>query len=233
MDYDELYRRTPHLFGQEPEEILRSYVHRISRLAAVLDVGTGQGRNALFLGREGFVVDAIDLSEVAVEIVSAAARAEDLAIRTHRCGFETFAPKIPYSAIVLFGIIQELSWESISSLLEKTDLWSRKGTLLFATAFTTDDPAFGKHSKTWTMIGENSFADGEGAIRTYLKSGEMLSLFHKWKAIYYWEGLGPEHRHGDAPPEHHAKVEAVFERRHLAITDRLLMAAEHEPMPTA
>lgn len=214
MDYDKAYRRTENVFGPDPEEILTVYYYRINKSRPVLDIGAGQGRNGLFLAREGFVVDAIDPSGVATEIVSTAARKEDLAVRTHRCGFETFTPDLPYSAILLFGIIQEQSWESITLLLEKIHIWSSRGSLLFATAFTTDDPAFVRDSEASQAVGKNSFADHDGTIRTYLKSGEMLGLFHRWKVIHYWEGMGPEHRHGDGPPERHAKVEAVFQRPH-------------------
>ena len=33
---------------------------------------------------------------------------------------------------------------------------------------------------------------------------------HSFDAVHLWEGLGPEHRHGDGSPERHGKVEAVL-----------------------
>jgi hypothetical protein len=30
--------------------------------------------------------------------------------------------------------------------------------------------------------------------------------------LHHWEGMGPEHRHGDSPMERHAMTEVVFQR---------------------
>jgi SAM-dependent methyltransferase len=223
MDYDEAYRETAGLFGPEPDEILKVHIGVMDRTGQVLDVGAGQGRNALFLAREGVSVDAVDPSAVAVEILSSVAKRENLPLRAHRCGFEDFDPQVPYGAVLLLGLIPELPRDSIRLLLERIDKWTVAGGLAFATAFTTGDPAFAGHSAGWRTLGENSFTDDEGTIRTYLRPGEMLGLFHRWKALYYWEGLGPTHRHGDGPAERHAKVEAVFQKPRGG-TDRRIQA---------
>ena len=228
MDYDEAYRGTAGFFGTEPEEILKAHIGALDRAGRVLDVGAGQGRNSLFLARKGVSVDAVDPSAVAVEILSSAAKRENLPLRAHRCGFEDFDPQIPYGAVLLFGLIPELPRDSIRLLLQKVDKWTVAGSLAFATAFTTDDPAFAGHSVEWQILGENSFTDGTGTIRTYLRPGEMLGLFHRWKALCYWEGLGPTHRHGDGPAERHAKVEAVFEKQRNGAGRRIQAALERQ-----
>jgi SAM-dependent methyltransferase len=228
MDYDEIYENTEHVFGPDPEDILAGYYRGIDRLKPVLDIGAGQGRNALFLAREGYVVDALDPSKVALDALSEIARHEDLTIRTHHSGFESFQPRVPYSGILLFGLIPEHPWGTIEHLLTKIDTWSFQGTILFVTAFTTDDPAFPLHLKTWNAIGKNSFQSEQGQVRTYLRSGELLCLFHRWSVVHYWEGMGPEHRHGEGPPERHGKVEAVFQRLHPVEKDLPLLAAAEE-----
>jgi hypothetical protein len=77
------------------------------------------------------------------------------------------------------------------------------------TAFTIEDPAFETCSQTWREIGKNSFADKEGAIRTFLERGEATSLFPGFESVHHWEGLGPEHNHGDGPIHRHGVVEFV------------------------
>jgi hypothetical protein len=49
-------------------------------------------------------------------------------------------------------------------------------------------------------------------IYTFLEKGETKTLFKGFRPLYYWEGLGPKHQHGDGPIEQHGKVEAVFQR---------------------
>lgn len=215
MKYDDVYRKTEDYFGAEPVALLRNHYHRLNKSQRILDVGTGQGRNALFLAREGFVVDAIDPSKVAIDTVSAMAAQEGLPIRTYQCGFDRFVPQTDfYWGILIFGLIQILSWESIECLLAKIKSWTRARSIVLARTFTTADPSFKRtrSSREWKSNGKNSFADGQSHFRTYLEAGEILDLFGDFKVIYHREGLGPKHRHANHPPEQHAEVEGVFQR---------------------
>jgi cyclopropane fatty-acyl-phospholipid synthase-like methyltransferase len=213
MSYDETYKNTKDNFGAEPEPVLRNYYHRINRSRPVLDIGAGQGRNAFFLAREGITVDAIDPSRVATETISAIAAQEGLSIHTYPCGFDKFVPQVDfYSGILIFGVIQILSWEDIDLLLEKVKHWTHKGSLVFITGFTVMDSSFTRYSQTWNTIGKNSFADDQGNLRTYFEAGEVLKLFNEYEAVYHWEGMGPEHRHGTGPTERHAMTEVVLQK---------------------
>jgi tellurite methyltransferase len=215
MRYDEVYSKTKSYFGAEPEPLLKDHLHLLDTSHRILDIGAGQGRHTLFLAREGFEMDALDPSKVAIETVSAMAEKENLDIRTYQCRFETFEPETDfYSGILIFGLVQILSWESIDLLLEKILSWTRTGSLVFARAFTTKDQSFARtrRSREWKPSGKKSFTDERGHFRTYLKEGEILSLFGDFEVIYHWEGLGPKHRHSDGPFEQHAEVEAVFQR---------------------
>jgi hypothetical protein len=107
-----------------------------------------------------------------------------------------------------------LSPASIQLLLEKVKAWTRTRSIVFIRAFSTQDPSLQRtrRSRKWKSCGKNSFEDGRNHFRTYLEPGEILRLFDDYRTIYHWEGLGPEHRHGDGPSERHAEVEAVFQR---------------------
>ncbi|GBD90440.1 putative S-adenosyl-L-methionine-dependent methyltransferase TehB [bacterium BMS3Abin04] len=214
MNYDKEYSRIANVFGEEPETVLKSYYHKINNSLPVLDLGAGQGRNSFFLARKGFVVDAVDPSKVGIDIISTEAEKENLSIHTYQCGFNEFIPPIDsYSCILIFGLIQNLSRESIEIILAKINEWTEKESLVFITGFTTLDASFNEYAQKWDLTGKNSFA-GEGSnIRTYLEPEEILSLFQNYKVIYHREGMGPKHRHGDGPLEQHAMVEAVFQKQ--------------------
>ena len=213
MQYDKEYSSIENLFGIEAEKILKDYYHKINKSLPVLDLGAGQGRNSLFLARKGFIVDAVDPSKAGIEIIAAKAKKEGLLIRTHQCNFNEFIPPIDsYSCILIFGLIQILSRETIELLLAKISEWTEKGSFIFITGFTTLDASYKKYAEKWNKIGMNSFADGDSDIRTYLEPNEILSLFHDYKVIYHREGMGHKHRHGDSPIEQHAMAEAIFQR---------------------
>lgn len=67
--YDEGYLHCPCFWGTEPGsfvKLLRLYESSFARLR-VLDAGCGEGKNAVFLAKMGAEVDAIDISEIAVQ----------------------------------------------------------------------------------------------------------------------------------------------------------------------
>lgn len=210
MTYDRIYKKTENVFGAQPELILKKYAHKIDKTRPVLDIGIGQGRNAFYLAKEGFKVDGIDPSGVAIESVS---QKENLKIKAYQTDFRDFVPKnIPYSAILIFGLIQILDWDSIHTLIHSVNQWTQKGSLIFVTAFSTNDPMYKQYRKEWMKVGKNSFINENDVYRTFLEPNEIVELFKDYRTIYHWEGLGPEHRHGHGPVEQHFLIEFVAEK---------------------
>jgi 2-polyprenyl-3-methyl-5-hydroxy-6-metoxy-1,4-benzoquinol methylase len=75
--WNDRYRESESVFGREPNQFL---VEAASDLepGTALDLGCGQGRNALWLAERGFTVTGLDLSPVAIE--HARAHAAELGI---------------------------------------------------------------------------------------------------------------------------------------------------------
>ncbi|MBU1318953.1 MAG: class I SAM-dependent methyltransferase [candidate division Zixibacteria bacterium] len=211
--YNSIYSEHSNYFGDKPDEMLENHCRLINRSKPVLDIGAGQGRNSLFLAGQGFNVDAIDTSYVAVEHLASRARKQNLLINPCNVSFEDLRVEDGYySAILLFGIIQLLRWEDISFLIHKIHKWLTDDGLVFVLAFRKDDPSYERFSKE-KQIGTNSFITTSGGVRTFLEPNEILKLFDGFDAVYHWEGLGPVHKHVDNPPEQHAEVHAVL-RKH-------------------
>lgn len=57
---------------------------------AALDVGAGQGRNAVFLARQGWDVTAMDISQAGLDAARANAAAAGVGIRTEKATYETY-----------------------------------------------------------------------------------------------------------------------------------------------
>ncbi len=214
MTYDEAYNKSANYFGSKQNKILTQYHHLIDKAKPILDVGAGQGRNSIYLARQGYDVSAFDPSQVGIDIIRQTASQEQLKINTSVSNMEQFAPEnAEFSAILLFGIIQILSWDQINLLLNKIDRWTKAGSLVFIAAFRTDDPSFEKNSKNLTKVGQNSFTHPSGEFRTYLEPDQILSLFAEWKKIHHAEGLGPEHTHGKSQPHRHSAIEALLQKQ--------------------
>lgn len=65
--WDERYRAEGYLFGTEPNAWLREHAHLWQPGQRVLCVADGEGRNSVWLARQGLVVDAFDISPVAAQ----------------------------------------------------------------------------------------------------------------------------------------------------------------------
>ena len=64
--FDAAYQKTEDRYGTPYQELQNYFKNRPSR-GAVLDVGSGQGRDALYLASIGYDVTAVDVSEVGVK----------------------------------------------------------------------------------------------------------------------------------------------------------------------
>jgi len=213
MSYDKIYSEVKHVFGTEPEGILINSALKIDKARPVLDLGSGQGRNAIFMAKKGFSVDAIDPSKIAVDTLLKIAEEGKLNIRAYQKSHEDFVPENPpYSAILIFGLLQILDWNSINLLLEKVEEWTTKGSLIYLTAFSIKDASFFRYRKAWNVVGKNSFSDHRGGYRTFLEPNEIVRLFKKYNVIHHWEGLGPKHQHGSDPVEQHELIELIIEK---------------------
>ena len=54
-------------FGIEPNPTIEERWLMFTKNGTVLDVGCGEGKNAIFLAQKGFLVDAFDISESGIE----------------------------------------------------------------------------------------------------------------------------------------------------------------------
>lgn len=133
--YEDRDREVP-FFVAKPDENLAGYLERgVIRPGRALDVGCGPGRNAIFLARHGFQVDAVDISATAV--AWAAERAEGLGIRfRHGDAFETEGS---YDLIYDSGCFHHLPPHRRISYLALLDRALKPGGHFALTCFTADE----------------------------------------------------------------------------------------------
>ena len=92
FDYEELYRQTPQALGT-PNRELMAFIKKIAlENARVLDVGCGQGRDALFLARLGHRVVGVDLSPSGVRDMLNVAKSERLSVVGQVVDITSFSP---------------------------------------------------------------------------------------------------------------------------------------------
>ena len=105
--WNERYSRGFEPFAGEPAQWLAAHEALLSGAGRALDVACGSGRNAAYLARGGYDVDAIDVSDVAIGALRDAARECDLAITAWVVDLEREPlPPGPYDVIVTMNFLQ-------------------------------------------------------------------------------------------------------------------------------
>ena len=210
--YDQAYE-TPDYFGADPSALLDKFAEHVPEGCRVLDVGVGQGRNALPLARRGCQVLGIDTSQAAVDQVNALAKKEKLPLEARIQDFMAYEPERAFDVVLCFGLMPELDLRGCASLVGRLHHWTRPGGVLFMTAWHTGDPSFEVCREEWQRRSSRTFRHPDtGRSRLFLEPGELLKLFFRWGVVHHREGLGPAHRHGEGAEERHGIVEAVLTR---------------------
>lgn len=103
--WDERYRTEGYVFGTEPN---RFVVEHLSGLppGRALDLGSGQGRNAVWLARHGHRVTAVDLSPVAGEQARRLAAEAGVTIDFVTADLSTWQPERSKFDLVLLSYLQ-------------------------------------------------------------------------------------------------------------------------------
>ncbi|MEO0598119.1 MAG: methyltransferase domain-containing protein, partial [Chloroflexota bacterium] len=79
-DYEKLYQEQRHVLGKPTQVFVDFFDEYTKEKADVLDLGCGQGRDALFIARLGHRVVGVDISETGIAQLLEDAKTETLAI---------------------------------------------------------------------------------------------------------------------------------------------------------
>jgi len=167
--WDEKYSRPTFIFGKSPAEFLAENYQYIPYEGTVLDMGMGEGRNAVFLAQKGYKVTGIDISSVAVKKSYLLAQEFGVKIKGVVASLSDYkiAPGT-FDAIVCFYYVDR-------SLVEKIKTWLRPGGILIYEAYTLREK---------TKKKSDSSDDSE-----YLREQELLKLFQGMRVLKYEEPL--------------------------------------------
>jgi len=100
-DYDALYRDTPQALGAPSKVFSGWFAARGEKWLRVLDVGCGQGRDALPVARAGHEVVGVDLSPSGIAALSRAAEAEGLAVTGVVADIEIYRPEGLFDVVLI------------------------------------------------------------------------------------------------------------------------------------
>lgn len=158
--WDERYRTKT--FPDDADELVKRFSD-LAKTGRALDIGAGNGRNALFLAEKGFQVDAIEISGVAVDLI----RARSPKINCLQKDLDAYHPQPDsYNLIININYLNRRLFPHIRRALRKD------GILIFRT-FLDSHFQWGPQP--------NSNRDH------YLQSNELLHTCLSLQVLYYEE----------------------------------------------
>lgn len=100
-DYDKLYRSSAQALGEPTQVFVDLFEQKKGKNLRVLDIGCGQGRDAMFIARMGHSVVGVDLSPNGIRDLISAANKEKLDIEGIVADIVVFTPSGEFD-VVLF-----------------------------------------------------------------------------------------------------------------------------------
>jgi len=173
----------------EPDEELKAFIDQVP-VGRALDLGMGEGRNALWLAARGFQVVGVDLSAEAVTRAKRRARERGLVIEAHVADIRTFSIEpSSYSLILASAVLHFLLPAEVRDLARRIRAGLRPGGVVIASVFTVDDPGYEALQERHTeYLGEHTYYVPElGGPMHYFAKGELRALFSDLEVLYYAE----------------------------------------------
>lgn len=169
--WDERYSRECEI-SKEPAQFLKDGISN-APLGKALDIAAGNGHNSVYLATNGYEVDAVDYSAVALDKLNSFVQRTTLSINTIHADLTNFQiPKDTYDLIVNFYFLER-------SLIPLIKRGLKKGGMLIFETYTVEQRRFGRpHNPDYL-----------------LKQNELLKSFIDLYVIYYHERV--ERKHGD------------------------------------
>ncbi|TKB25561.1 class I SAM-dependent methyltransferase [Desulfopila sp. IMCC35006] len=81
--WDERYSEAGYAYGTEPNDFLAASLKQLPPAGKVLCLGDGEGRNSVFLARQGYTVTAVDYSTLGLQKAQRLAADRGVTITTH------------------------------------------------------------------------------------------------------------------------------------------------------
>lgn len=182
------------LFGSCPNQTILEYENLFSKRWNILDVGCGDGKNSLYLAKQGFEnIDAFDISENAIEKIERLCDKTDYKINTQVTSVQDFVFEKQYDLILSFGVFHFIDKESWTRFIRKSQENTRVGGIHILQIFNDNIPPTPDIAP---------YAIGMA------KDGEIKNLYEGWEIIQFLSYTFEE-EHPGIPLHKHASNKLV------------------------
>ena len=169
--WNERFNKEGFALGKEANLFLKKNVHFLPKGKA-LDLATGEGKNAVFLAKHGWNVDAVDISPVGLKKARRLAKENGVTLHTHLADLDTFQiDREGYDVIADFYFLSRRLIPKIKKGLK------RGGKVIF---------------ETYLIDQRHLGTGGPKNPKYFLQHNELLQRFKDFRVLFYREGIFKE-----------------------------------------
>ncbi len=162
-------------FSKNPLAIISEEVKRIlkyKKSGSVLDLGTGGGRNALYLAKKGFGVTALDSVKNNLVKLKEVAKKQNVKLKLKHADILDFNPKQKYDIVLAISSLHFLKSSRVPNIIKRIKEYTKIGGLNVITVHTKKNIKKSHH-------------------RPHLfEKNELKDYYKDWEVLEYKEELG-------------------------------------------
>ncbi len=179
-----------------------------------LDIGAGEGRNSIFLAKNGFHVVAIDKIPEGLKKLENFAEKQDLSIETLALDIEKFSfPPQKYSLVLSVAALDFMRFSNFRNIIKKIENSLISQGVVYLSVFSVDDPFFTKLNKKQFKTEEKNtfYLPKLKAYRHFFEKEELEEVFKNFKIEHIEKKKFKDVWHGD--PHFHHTIELIAKKR--------------------
>lgn len=168
-NYENWYAGDAYYWGTEPGTFLDELI-RLCPPAPhkkVLDIGCGEGKDAVYMAEQGYAVTAFDLTENGIRKTLRLAREKNVTVHAYTDDINTFAVSGQFDIVYSTGTVQYLFEENKKAFFDKLSRITKTGGIVYLNVFVEKPflalpPDWDIEEKMW-------------------RTGELFTYFSDWK----------------------------------------------------
>ena len=178
-EYEERYKTEDYYWGLSPN----SLCYEVMKLKPpvkplkILDIGCGEGKDAVFFARNGYDVTAFDYADSGLEKARRLAERFGVKINFFRADINDYRLTENYDIVFSSGVFHYINPELRSEIVENIKSHINRGGIAAVNVFV---------KKPFIERAPDSEKSEENRL---WKSGELLTLFHDWKIANFREEI--------------------------------------------
>lgn len=204
MSFDQFYQNVETVWGEKPDLLLADLLPDVERGRA-LDLGAGEGRNALYLAQQGFDVTAIDIAPTAIQKCLDRARLHNVPVRAEARNLLDVEIAPDSLALVVSAMALQFVKPSESvRVIERIKAGLRPGGMVYLTVFSTDDPAYARMSQSQPEVEPRTyFNERMGSYVHFFEKDELLGAFEGFVLYHFAQTVFRDAGHPGVPDPHY------------------------------